>query len=294
MDSNTSIFIVCAVFTVAMVTAIWLIGLVQGNHSMMDGYYGFGYAIPVWIAFVLADAESQIAALVLLMASLHGCRLGWYLAARWRRYVPVHGGDPRYLGFKEKYSPGYWWKSFFAVMEPQAILIIVVGLTAVVGVTENREVTGSNTVDVLTVAGLLLFAVGMYFETLGDGQLQSFLADPTRTPRYLNVGVWRHTRHPHYFGNICSWWGIWLVAVSGNPDIWWTLVGPVANTAMLTLVLGVAFQDKYMGDRPEYQALMTRTRALLPIPVKTREEVPHAAGDAPARDRSDHAPAGTG
>ncbi len=56
MDSNTSIFLVCSGFTVAVVTAIWLIGLAQGNHSMMDGYYGFGYAVPVWIAFVLADA----------------------------------------------------------------------------------------------------------------------------------------------------------------------------------------------------------------------------------------------
>jgi steroid 5-alpha reductase family enzyme len=263
---------------------------------MMDGYYGFGYAVPVWIAFALSDAQSQVAALVLFMASLHGCRLGWYLAARWRRYVPVHGGDPRYLEFKQKYSPGYWWKSFFAVMEPQAILIIVVGIPAVVGVTENRDVTASNSVDALTVLGLLVFAIGMYFETLGDGQLQAFLADPDRTTRYLNTGVWTHTRHPHYFGNICSWWGIWLVAFSGNSDLWWTVVGPIANTAMLTLVLGVAFQDKYMGDRPEYRALMSRTRALLPIPVKPRlnEEHPYAPGDASARDRSDHAAAGTG
>lgn len=286
MDSNTSIFLVAAGFTVGIVTLIWLVGLAQGNHSMMDGYYGFGYAVPVWIAFVLSDATSPVAALVLLMASLHGCRLGWYLAARWRRYVPVHGGDPRYLGFKEKYSPGYWWKSFFAVMEPQAILIIVVGLPAVVGVVENRELTGSNTIDALTVLGLLVFGVGMYFETLGDGQLQSFLADDQRTRRYLDTGVWTHTRHPHYFGNICTWWGIWIVAVSGNPEIWWTAVGPIANTAMLTLVLGVAFQDKYMGDRPEYRALMSRTRALLPVPVKN----PPAPTAAAPAERSDKQP----
>jgi steroid 5-alpha reductase family enzyme len=296
MDSNLSIFIICTAWTVGITTIIWVVALLaQGNHSMMDAYYGFGYAVPVWIAFVLSDAASPIAALLLLMASMHGCRLGWYLAARWRRYVPVHGGDPRYLEFKAKYSPGYWWKSFFAVMEPQAVLITVVGLPAVVGVLENRDVATSDQVSVLTVLGLALFGIGMYFEVLGDGQLQSFLAHENRPARYLNTGVWTHTRHPHYFGNICTWWGIWIVAVSGNQDIWWTVAGPIANTIMLTLILGVALQDKYMGDRPEYQALMSRTRALLPLPVKqsplnygpaaqAAKEVAHAAGNAPARD----------
>ncbi|MGQ0481017.1 MAG: hypothetical protein ACT4O0_08320 [Pseudonocardia sp.] len=42
-------------------------------------------------------AQSQVPALLLLMASLHGFGLGWCLAARWRRYGPVHDGDPRYL-----------------------------------------------------------------------------------------------------------------------------------------------------------------------------------------------------
>src|SRR5262249_2398587 len=120
------------------------------------------------------------------------------------------------------------------------------------------------------VLGLLVFGVGMYFETLGDGQLQAFLAQQNRPTRYLNTGVWTHTRHPHYFGNICTWWGIWLVAVSGNHDIWWTVAGPIANTIILTLVPGVALQDRSMGARPEYQELMARTRALLPIPVRAQ------------------------
>src|SRR5262249_22636051 len=44
VSSNTDVFIFCAIFTFAVVTIIWVIGLFQGNHSMMDGYYGFGYA----------------------------------------------------------------------------------------------------------------------------------------------------------------------------------------------------------------------------------------------------------
>jgi steroid 5-alpha reductase family enzyme len=263
---KVGVFVFCCVFTFAVVTAIWVAGLFQGNHSMMDGYYGFGFAVPAWIAFWVTGAQSQTAALLLLMVSLHGCRLGWYLAARWKRYTKIYGGDPRYLGFKEKYAPGYWWKSFFMVMEPQAVVIAIIGLPAVWGILEGQ--TESAHPGLLTALGMIVFGIGMYYETAADAQLQAFLADkPHNKGRYLQTGVWTYSRHPNYFGNTLVWWGVWIVSVSGNPSAWWTVLGPVINTIMLTKVLGTAFQDKYMGDRPDYKRLMSRTRGFLPFPT---------------------------
>ncbi|WP_155927662.1 DUF1295 domain-containing protein [Mycolicibacterium sp. CBMA 234] len=263
-SSTASVFIFCAIFTFAVVTALWVVGLFQGNHSMMDGWYGFAFAVPALFAYLIVGAQSVTAALLLFMVMLHGCRLGWYLAARWRRYVPVHGGDPRYLNFVTEMSPGYWWKSFFRVMEPQAVIIVLIGMPAVVGILENRAPNGG--ITAFAFLGLLVFMIGLYFETVADAQLQSFLALKQR-PRYLNTGVWTHSRHPNYFGTTTVWWGMWLVAVAGNPECWWTVVGPVLNTIMLTSVLGSAFQDNYMGSRPEYQELMVRTRRFLPLPL---------------------------
>ncbi len=263
-SSNLSVFVFCVVFTFSVVTILWLVGLLQGNHSMMDGWYGFAFAAPALLAYLIVGAQSVTAALLLFMVMLHGGRLGWYLAARWRRYVPVHGGDPRYLNFVKEMSPGYWWKSFFRVMEPQAVVIVVIGMPAVVGILANRTANGG--ISLLAFAGLLVFMVGLYFETVADAQLQSFLALEQR-PRYLNTGVWKHSRHPNYFGTTTVWWGMWLVAVAGNPDCWWTVAGPIINTIMLTSVLGSAFQDNYMGVRPEYQELMARTRRFLPLPL---------------------------
>ena len=263
-SSDLSVFQICTIFTFAVVTILWVVGLFQGNHSMMDGWYGFAFAVPALLAYLIVGAQSVTAALLLFMVMLHGGRLGWYLAARWRRYVPEHGGDPRYLRFVEQMSPGYWWKSFLRVMEPQAVVIVLVGMPAVVGILKNREPNGG--ISLLAFAGLLVFMVGLYFETVADAQLQSFLALEQR-PRYLNTGVWTHSRHPNYFGTTTVWWGMWLVAVAGNPACWWSVIGPILNTIMLTSVLGSAFQDNYMGSRPEYQQLMVRTRRFLPLPL---------------------------
>jgi steroid 5-alpha reductase family enzyme len=262
--STNSVFFFCVCFTFAVVTILWVVGLFQGNHSMMDGWYGFAYFVPALFAYMIVDAQSSVATALLIMVGLHGCRLGWYLAARWRRYVPAHGGDPRYLDFAKEMQPLYWLQSFFRVMEPQAVIIVLIGSPAVAGILLNQAPNGQ--LGVLAALGLLVFAVGLYHESLADGQLQAFLGQEQR-PRYLKTGVWKFSRHPNYFGNVCVWWGIWLVAMDGNTDVWWTVCGPLVNTIMLTSVLGSKFQDDYMGTRPDYRRHMAVTRRFFPFPL---------------------------
>lgn len=261
------IFWLATAWTFLVVTAIWIIGIFQGNHSMMDGYYGFGYASQAWIVYYFSHAMSPTAAVLLVITSLHGARLGFYLSKRWFGYRKTSGGDQRYLGFVTRWAPGYWWKSFFTVMEPQAVVIALIGLPATWGILGNAGAVNAP-LNVVSVIGILVFGIGYYFEAVADGQLQAFKADTNNKGRYLQTGVWTHTRHPNYFGNTMVWWGIWLVAVAGNPAIWWTVIGPAVNTLMLTSILGRAFQDKFMGSRPEYQKLMARTNSFLPIPKK--------------------------
>ena len=139
--SSTSVFLFCSLFTCAVVLIFWVVGLLYGNHSPMDAYYGFGYVIPAVLAYAIARPTSAVAAVLLVMVFLHGCRLGWYLAARMKRFIAAQGGDPRYLGFRAKLVPGYWWKSLLLVMGPQAPLIVFVGSPAVVGILESRQST---------------------------------------------------------------------------------------------------------------------------------------------------------
>lgn len=289
LDTDLGIFVFCCSWTAFMVVVIWVIGCIRGEHSLMDGYYGFAFAVPAWFAFWLGgNGRSQTAAALLLMVSLHGCRLGVYMFCRWRRFTKTVGGDPRYLAWARQYQPGYWWKSFFMIMAPQALVIILIGLPAVVGILGTA--TDPDQLGLLAAVGMTIFGVGYYFETVADGQLQAFLADDQRTRRYIQTGVWTYSRHPNYFGNVTVWWGIWIVAVAGNADIWWTVVGPIANTVMLTMVLGSALADKHMGDRPEYQEVMRKTRKFLPLPLRARPDAPSSPPTGPTEEaRADRA-----
>ncbi len=263
-SSTWELFALCAAWTILAITIIWIVGLFQGNHSLIDGYYGFGFAIPVWIAYVSSGAASATAAVLLVITSLHGCRLGFYLTKRWWGYRRTAGGDQRYLGFRQKYARGYWWKSLLIVTEPQALIIVLIGLPSVLGILSTRA--AGSPLNLLAACGVLVFGIGFYFEVVADGQLQAFKADAHNKGRYLRTGVWTYTRHPNYFGNCTVWWGIWLVAVAGNSAIWWTVIAPAFNTLMLTSLFGRALQDSLMGVRPEYQQLMRETNSFLPLP----------------------------
>jgi steroid 5-alpha reductase family enzyme len=261
LTSAWTIYGWCLLYVFTVVTIIWVIGIFQGNHSMMDGYYGWAYASVAWIAFFWTNNLSAQGAVIMLMVSLHGVRLGYYLSKRWYGYRKTTGGDKRYLGFVTQLGKGYWWKSFFAVMQPQTIVIMLISIPSIFGIVDPAPLHPFGLIESIA---MIVFGIGLYFEWNADAQLESFKADPINKGRYLETGVWALTRHPNYFGNTCVWWGIFLMAFASNHHLWWTIIGPATDTFMLTKILGTAFQDKFMGSRPEYQALMARRPGFFP------------------------------
>ena len=113
-------------------------------------------------------------------------------------------------------------------------------------------------------AGALVFAIGFFFEAIGDEQLRRFKADPANKDRVLDTGLWRYTRHPNYFGEAVLWWGLGLfsVATGGYAGV----IGPVIITFLLIRVSGVALLERTLREtKPAYAAYIARTSSFLPM-----------------------------
>jgi steroid 5-alpha reductase family enzyme len=54
----------------------------------------------------------------------------------------------------------------------------------------------SKSFDGLVVVGLVLVAIGVYFEAVGDEQLRRFIKNPANAGTTMSRGLWRYTRHP--------------------------------------------------------------------------------------------------
>jgi steroid 5-alpha reductase family enzyme len=238
---------------------LWLLSLLRRDASIVDVWWGPGYALIAWVAFAVGAQHRPRALLVAALATAWGLRLGSYLL--WRNWGEEE--DYRYQAMRRHWGARFWWVSLVSVFALQGVLMWIVSLPVQLGLLAPGGPLGA-----LDALGMLLFAVGMYFETVGDWQLARFRADPANAGRVMDRGLWRLTRHPNYFGDVCVWWGIFALALS-TPLGPWAAAGPALMTFLLLRVSGVPMLERSIAKRrPDYARYAERTSAFFPRPPR--------------------------
>jgi steroid 5-alpha reductase family enzyme len=245
-----------AAFVALAMLGLWLASLALRNASIVDVWWGPGFAAIAAIAFAAAPAPGARGALVLALTALWGLRLGGYLL--WRNAGA--GEDPRYAAMRRRHGSAFPVRSLATVFALQGVLQWFVSLP--VQVTMLRP--GAPSLSGLDALGVALFAVGLFFEAVGDLQLARFKADPAHRGRVMDRGLWRYTRHPNYFGDFLVWWGLFALAAS-TPLGPWTLASPLAMSFLLMRVSGVPLLERTLvRTRPGYREYVERTPAFFP------------------------------
>jgi len=192
--------------------------------------------------------------LLVAMVAVWGGRLAWHISQRARGA----GEDPRYERLMARGSGGLVRK----VLLPQGLAIWFVSLPLQVSAVTTGDI------GVWTWLGVVVWLLGMVFESVGDAQLAAYKKDPERPP-VMDRGLWRYTRHPNYFGDACVWWGIWLVAADAWPGAL-TVLSPAAMTFFLVFATGARLLERSMMKRPGYPEYAKRTSMFFPLPPKRR------------------------
>jgi steroid 5-alpha reductase family enzyme len=234
----------------------WLVSVRLRNVTIVDTLWSLMFVIAAFSYAASTPPAGPRAQVVLVMVTLWGLRLALYLGRR----TFGHEEDRRYQNIRARNEPGFTWKSLYLVFGLQAVLAWIISLPLLGGVAGDSSPLGW-----LDAAGIALWAVGLYFEAVGDWQLARFKADPANAGKVMDQGLWRLTRHPNYFGDFCVWWGFYLVALSAGA--WWSLPGPVLMSLLLLRVSGVTLLERDIGERrPAYAEYVRRTNAFFPGP----------------------------
>ncbi len=239
---------------------LWLVSLAVRNSSIVDPFWGPAFAVVAWTGYLIADDPGGRGLLVAVLVTVWGMRLGLHLTVRNR----AKGEDFRYQAFRRRWGARYPVVSLFTVFLLQALLLWVVSLPV------QAAMSTGGTPGPLAAAGLAVWAVGFFFETVGDLQLVRFKADPANKGKVMDRGLWGLTRHPNYFGDFTVWWGHFLVAFSGW-NMAWTVIGPMVMSFLLLRVSGVTLLEKSLAkQKPGYAEYTARTNAFFPGPEKSR------------------------
>ncbi|MCB2214333.1 DUF1295 domain-containing protein [bacterium] len=239
-----------------LMTTLWIISLILKDSSIVDIFWGAGFVMSAWVAF-LSTLESAGPRdwLLLALVTVWGLRLSIHILIRnWGK-----GEDFRYVKMREEAHGQWWWRSFFKVFLLQGILMWLVATPISV-----VQVPGAaDTLGILDYIAVVLWAIGFFFEAVGDAQLSRFKSNPENKGKLLTSGVWRYTRHPNYFGDSAQWWAFYLMALAAGG--WWSIFSPIIMTLLLVRVSGVALLEKSLSkSKPGYEEYMERTNAFIP------------------------------
>lgn len=245
---------------IGMMGIVWLISLAVKDSSIVDIFWGTGFAIITFIYFLLTDGYETRQILVLALVVIWGLRLSLHIGSR----NIGKGEDFRYQKWRQEAGPSYWWVSFFKVFLLQGVILWIVSAPLLAA----QYHTTPASLTVLDILGVLVWGVGFFFEAVGDWQLRQFKADPSNKGKVMDHGLWRYTRHPNYFGDAVLWWGYFLLALS-TPGGFLTVFSPAIMTYLLVRVSGVAMLERTLQrSKPEYAEYIRRTSAFLPMPPK--------------------------
>jgi len=249
-----------AALTIAvLMIGTWVVSLIVKNASIVDVVWGLGFVAVAWMVAARVDGNADRQFLIVAMTTLWGVRLAVYLFLRNRG----NGEDYRYRAMRKRWGSRFPIISLGTVFLLQGVLMWIVSLPVQLG-----QVKQSPDVAFVAWIGVLLWAVGLFFETVGDAQLTAFKQDPANEGLVMDRGLWRYTRHPNYFGDACVWWGIALVAAETTVGRW-GLIGALVMTILLRRVSGVTLIEKSLVKRRAgYEEYVARTSPFVPRPPK--------------------------
>lgn len=149
----------------------------------------------------------------------------------------------------------------------QAVWVWTVSLPVTVVNASDRDPS----VQAVDVIGWIMWSVGVSIEAIADQQKLSFKNSPENRGKWCNVGLWKYSRHPNYFGEIFLWWGIF---VASTPVLdgaeWLVILGPIFLTLLLLFISGIPLleesADKKFCNMPAYRLYKKTTSPLIPLP----------------------------
>jgi steroid 5-alpha reductase family enzyme len=247
------------VAAIAVVLVAFAVGVAGGKHRVIDVFWGLGFTVVGLIGLVLSaghgnDVRRWLAA---VLTTVWGLRLASHIAWRGR-------GEPEDPRYEKMLARARGDRNIFALRQVyllQGVSVWFISFPVQIAQYDPNPLTA------VSYVGVAVFAVGLFFESVGDLQLARFKRNPANKGKVLDHGLWSYTRHPNYFGDACVWWGLWLLAA----DSWIgvaTVICPLVMNYLLLKRTGKPLLEAHLSTtRPGYAEYIERTSGFFPLPA---------------------------
>ena len=237
--------------TVATIVC-FIFSLIFKNSSVYDPYWSVA-PIVILVGYSIVNGLNILGVLTLIAVCYWGIRL----TANWAyTFKGLTHQDWRYTMLCEKTGKLYPIINFVGIHYVPTLVVYGCILPAVLVIESKPEI------NILSVIFLCVSVAAATIQCIADIQMHKYRKN--RETPFIRMGIWKHSRHPNYLGEILMWWGIGLSAVCAMPDMWYLIFGAVANTALF-LSVSIPMADGRQSRKEGFAQYKSETRMLLPI-----------------------------
>lgn len=248
-----SVYIIALTTTFIFFTLIFIWAQILNNNSIVDMAWGPSFVVASWSVFYFAGDKPI---LIPILITVWALRLFLHIS---RRNIGKPE-DYRYVNMRKNWGDHPRINAFFKVFMLQGVLMISILFASI---SSGDTLQSAN----LRVIGVLVFAFGLLFESIGDEQLRQFVKTK-KSGDVMTSGLWKYTRHPNYFGEATLWWGNYLIALAYGAPIW-VIFSPIIITVLVRFVSGVPLLEKRYESNEAFQIYAKKTSVFIPcIPKK--------------------------
>jgi steroid 5-alpha reductase family enzyme len=255
--------VVVAWADVAATVAVFVFSRAFNNTSVYDPYWSLA---PIPIAGYLALGPGAAnglptrALVILGVVTIYGARLTW----NWIRGWPgLQHEDWRYADFRAQMPRTYWLMSLFGLHLFPTVMVYLGTLPLFSALVDPQRPFGA-----LDVLAAVISLGAVLIEGVADNQLRAFRQAKRADGDICNVGLWKYSRHPNYFGELSFWVGLFVFGLAAGAPVW-TGVGALTMVGLFAGASIPMAEKRSLKRRPHYAEHQRKVSMLIPWPPKS-------------------------
>lgn len=238
---------------VAATIVVWVFGLIYENVSVYDPYWSV-FPPVAFLAWAFYTGVWSLPVILLLIASWYW---GWRLTRNWViTFKGIAHEDWRYTKYRSLHPVLFHLINFFGLNMVPTLVVFAAMLPGL----KLYEIPVNDTPSFALFFGCIVCIASATIQLIADKQSHDFRA--ANPGKVCNVGLWKHGRHPNYFGEIQFWWGIWIMYAALNGFDWFIL-GPIAMTTLFLCISVPLMEHRQLANKPDYAEYKKNTRLLI-------------------------------
>ena len=273
IPGDSHVFVLGWIVTVVMQLSFFAVAAYYKFDKVTDFAGSMNFILLALLSFFISKLYTERAIIVTIFVLVSKLYLALYLLYR----VMKRGKDGRFDETRDNIC------QFFAFWVFQMVWCYGVSLPVMFINTDSAEPKLGG----CDVAGIIIFICGFICEVVSDLQKDAFRSNKANDKEFCNVGLWKYSRHPNFFGEILMWWGIYIIGIPvfHSSDSSWgyvTIISPLLTMTILLLFSGIPTAEgnnqkrflKTSDVRQRFLAYRECTSPLILMPTTLYKHLP--------------------